>query len=101
MTHQVQHLKNVPKIVLLDQGKIRIQGSYKELREQGMDFDSILKGYGHKEEVKDEIFVADEEEDLDNKQSFHHERHKLPPINPKFEDKIIDEESEGNNLYLT
>jgi ABC-type multidrug transport system ATPase subunit len=77
VTHQVQHLRNVPKIILLDQGKIKMQGSYEELKQQGMDFDSILEGYGHKEEKKDEIFIDEEENDREDE---HKHRHKLPPL---------------------
>ena len=45
VTHQVQHLKNVENILVLDDGRIKMRGSYNELKDQGLDFDSILKNY--------------------------------------------------------
>jgi ABC-type multidrug transport system ATPase subunit len=88
VTHQVQHLKNVPKIILLDQGKIKMQGSYEELRQQGMDFDSILEGYGHKEEKKDEIFIDEEENDREDEL-------KLPPLKFASPEKRSIEDNDG------
>lgn len=62
VTHQVQHLREVPKIIVIDDGKIKMQGTYQSISQQGMDFDEILKTYEKKEDKKDEIFDDDEEE---------------------------------------
>lgn len=62
VTHQVQHLKEVQRIILLDNGRVKAQGSYSELKEQGVDFDAILEGYSNKKEAEDKILLKDEEE---------------------------------------
>ena len=53
-THQIQYLKSVKNIIVLEEGKIRIRGSYNGLKDQGLDFDEILKEYGDTENNKDE-----------------------------------------------
>ena len=96
MTHQVQHLNNVENILVLEDGKIKMRGSYDELREQGLDFDEILKKYkGDKEtENKDDDIIYDEESDKSDQEDEKMNEHtsiqgndhsgtqtlKLPPI---------------------
>ena len=54
VTHQVQYLKEIEKIWLVDNKTIKLQGSYSYLQEQGMDFNVILEKYEKKED-KDEL----------------------------------------------
>ena len=93
----MQHLKNVENILVLDDGKIKMRGSYDELKEQGLDFDEILKKYeGNKQtDDKDDGIFGDEdsskinEEDEKNKENVDNEDNnyketeslRLPPIN--------------------
>ena len=92
----MQHLKNVENILVLDDGKIKMRGSYDELKEQGLDFDEILKKYeGNKQtdDKDDDIFgdedsskIIEEEKNIeyaDFKQNDYKETEslRLPPIN--------------------
>ena len=90
VTHQIQHLKDVKKIVVLEHGKIRMQGTYSELREKGLDFDKILEGYNKKEEDKeDEIILDDDEEEESVNQT---ELSKLTKINDaESQDQVRDD----------
>lgn len=70
VTHQVQHLKNVQDIIVLDDGKIKIRGDYQHLKSNGMDIEAILKQYQNDDGKKDEIIIeddsSDDEEEDDN-----------------------------------
>ena len=57
-THQIQYLKSVKNILVLEEGKIRLRGSYNGLKDQGLDFDEILREYG---ETEDTEYNKDEE----------------------------------------
>lgn len=66
VTHQIQFLKNVELILFIENNTIRMSGNYRTLKEQGIDFDELLKEYEKKEDKKDdqdEIILDDEEED--------------------------------------
>ena len=71
VTHQVQFLKDVEDIILIDDNTIKLRGSYDDLKEQGMDFDKLLESYEDKKEKPAEDEIIFDEEDDDNK---------LPPI---------------------
>ncbi|XP_049853309.1 probable multidrug resistance-associated protein lethal(2)03659 isoform X1 [Schistocerca gregaria] len=43
VTHQLQYLKHVDKIVILNNGQIEAMGTYSELQASGLDFASLLK----------------------------------------------------------
>ena len=43
VTHQLQHLKNADYIVILDKGTIVKEGDYSEIKESGMDLESLEK----------------------------------------------------------
>ena len=88
VTHQIQHLTQVPKIVLLEEGKIKMEGSYSELKEHGMDFEEILKGY--EKDDKDEIFGEEEYEVEENS-------NKLIPIHNKSKENSLEESHEALN----
>jgi len=53
VTHQVQHLKKEKHICVIEDNTIKYSGSYEELKEQGIDFDSILKTYEQKDPKED------------------------------------------------
>jgi len=65
VTHQIQFLADVEKILVIDENTIKLEGNYNQLKEQGMDFDEMLKAYQPKEEEKgeDEIIFDEEEEE--------------------------------------
>ncbi|KAF2880617.1 hypothetical protein ILUMI_25557 [Ignelater luminosus] len=43
VTHQLQYLKHVEQIVILDEGKILVKGSYDYLQESGLNFAKLLE----------------------------------------------------------
>nr|XP_022908005.1 probable multidrug resistance-associated protein lethal(2)03659 [Onthophagus taurus] len=43
ITHQLQYLKEVNHIIILENGIIKAQGSYKELQQSGLDFAKLLQ----------------------------------------------------------
>ena len=45
VTHQIQHLKEVQNIVIVDKFEVKIKGNYSELKENGLDFEGILNSY--------------------------------------------------------
>ncbi|XP_057661013.1 probable multidrug resistance-associated protein lethal(2)03659 isoform X1 [Diorhabda carinulata] len=55
VTHQLQYLKNVNKIFLLERGRIAISGTYKELSESTVEFAKLLKNHDEDEECDDTI----------------------------------------------
>ena len=60
VTHQIQHLKEVQNIIIVDEFKIKMKGNFKELKEQGLNLQDILNDYEDKiQEV--EVFNEDEE----------------------------------------
>jgi ATP-binding cassette subfamily C (CFTR/MRP) protein 4 len=64
VTHQIQFLKEEKNICLIEDGKIKLQGSYAECCEKGVDFDAILEAYEPKEEhEEDEIVVSINEDE--------------------------------------
>lgn len=90
VTHQVQYLKDVESIYFIDNNTITMRGSYSELRDQGMDFDELLKSYENKDKKEvneDEIFVEDEEED----QYSEHEESESSKIKVKQESEELEE----------
>lgn len=44
-THQLQFILGCKKIIVLENGTQRMQGSYEEIQEKGMDIESILSDY--------------------------------------------------------
>ncbi|KAJ8030662.1 Multidrug resistance-associated protein 4 [Holothuria leucospilota] len=63
ITHQLQYLNEVDKIIILKEGKVTAAGSYKELVDAGVDFAAIVsenESDSEKEEVQ-------KEEDVDDK----------------------------------
>lgn len=72
-THQLQYLKSADKIIILDDGKIEIQGKYEELHTCGLDFAKLLKDFNSTEDHEDdekkkkaisrEVSLLDEESD--------------------------------------
>ena len=66
----MQHLKNVENILVLDDGKIKMRGSYDELKQQGLDFNEMLRKYeGNKEASNaDDIFEDDDSENSDQEE---------------------------------
>lgn len=50
VTHQLQCLPRVDKIIVMDQGKIQQVGTYKEIVEKGMDFAALVQEIHHEEQ---------------------------------------------------
>jgi ABC-type multidrug transport system fused ATPase/permease subunit len=61
VTHQVQFLKSCDHIIVLDEGKIKVQGSYDFLRHEGIDIESIIPHI--EEEDEEEEIIETEIED--------------------------------------
>lgn len=56
VTHQLQHLKKVDQIIILNNGIIEAEGSYEELKDSGLDFAKLLDDIpSYDEEVKKRI----------------------------------------------
>lgn len=54
VTHQLQYLKQTEQIVIMDEGKILIKGSYEYLQESGLNFATLLS---ENLEIEDELEV--------------------------------------------
>jgi hypothetical protein len=54
VTHQVQHLKRVENILFVEEGTIKLHGSYRYLSERGIDFDRILRAYETNDDENEE-----------------------------------------------
>jgi len=98
-THQVQHLKNVPKILLLDNHTIKGEGTYYELKDHGMDFDKILKEYDNNNK-SDEIFGDSDGEEEVEEESKEENVLKLPPIHNNRTNLEIKDEEEFDGIVL-
>lgn len=59
VTHQVQFLKDVDEIIILENGTINAQGTFEELQQCGLDFARLLATEGG-EKAKEEILPARE-----------------------------------------
>nr|CAD7430331.1 unnamed protein product [Timema monikensis] len=56
ITHQLQYLKQVDHIVILNYGKIEAEGTYYELQATGLNFAKLLEeDHGTEEELKDPV----------------------------------------------
>lgn len=53
-THQLQHLKNADKIIILKEGGIEIEGTYQELQTSGLDFAKVLQEFSSAEDEESE-----------------------------------------------
>ena len=62
MTHQIQHLKEVQNIVIVDKFCVKMKGNFSELKKQGLDFERILHSYEAKEKKEDKIFEEEAKE---------------------------------------
>ncbi|CAH0557333.1 unnamed protein product [Brassicogethes aeneus] len=58
ITHQLQYLRNVDKICLMENGKIVITGNYEELKNSGKDFSTLLND--HLEDDKNDDTIDEE-----------------------------------------
>ncbi|XP_014208188.1 probable multidrug resistance-associated protein lethal(2)03659 [Copidosoma floridanum] len=54
VTHQLQYLNTVDRIIVLKDGLIKAQGSFDQLVAQGVDFGRLLESQSAKENTKDE-----------------------------------------------
>ncbi|KAL5283205.1 ABCC4.2 family protein [Megaselia abdita] len=61
ITHQLQYLKNVENIILIKDGIIEAQGSYKELLKLG-EFEMVSQSYEEQERIRRESFKEDDDE---------------------------------------
>ncbi|XP_036143534.1 multidrug resistance-associated protein 4 isoform X2 [Monomorium pharaonis] len=55
VTHQLQFLKRMDHIVVLDQGFVKMQGSYTELVQTNNEFIEVMKNLNHNAQKKEEI----------------------------------------------
>ena len=84
VTHQIQFLKNVDMIYLIEQNQIKMNGTYSDFSNKGMNFDEVLKEYNKKEEKKEDEFIIEEESTINDKDA-------LPPIKNNIVSKIENE----------
>uniref|UniRef100_A0A0U9HSG5 Putative ABCC protein n=1 Tax=Chrysomela populi TaxID=154003 RepID=A0A0U9HSG5_CHRPP len=49
-THQLQYLKNVDNIIIMNDGEIEMEGTYEELQKSGLDFAKMMEDF-HSDEV--------------------------------------------------
>ncbi|CAG9813317.1 unnamed protein product [Phaedon cochleariae] len=49
-THQLQYLKNVDNIIIMNDGEIEMEGTYEDLQKSGLDFAKMMEDF-HSEEV--------------------------------------------------
>ena len=73
VTHQIQHLKEVQNIVVVDEFKVKMKGNFSKLKEQGLDFEEILSSYKGPAKKEDEIFDDKEEANEDEIEEFKQE----------------------------
>lgn len=69
VTHQLQYLKSVEKIVLLQEGRVVVQGNYESIRSSKNVFTKLLEEIEHEEEEirrKSRLLSISEEEVSDN-----------------------------------
>ncbi|XP_008195764.2 probable multidrug resistance-associated protein lethal(2)03659 isoform X1 [Tribolium castaneum] len=66
VTHQLQYLHNAEKIIVMEDGKIEMQGSYVELKTSGLDFTKLLSQFHTEEEIKEEEKVRSLEHSIDD-----------------------------------
>lgn len=66
VTHQLQYLKHVNQIVILDEGKILVKGSYDYLQESGLNFAKLLE----EQLALDDAFEESKVQSILNKISF-------------------------------
>lgn len=45
VTHQLQYLKNADYILILEKGEVDKQGKYEDMKEEGLDIDSLEKHF--------------------------------------------------------
>lgn len=50
ITHQLQYLKEVDQIIILENGEMKAQGNYRELQDSGLDFAKLLRSDDDEEE---------------------------------------------------
>lgn len=55
VTHQIQYLRNVDKIYLMDNGSVTITGTYDEIAESKSDFAKLFKQIEEEEECDDSL----------------------------------------------
>ena len=47
--------------MIVDKFKVKMKGNFSELKNQGLDFEEILKSYENKEREDQQIFIKEEE----------------------------------------
>lgn len=54
ITHQIQYLKEVDHLIILNNGSVQAEGTYHELQESGLDFANLLQEHEEEEELVDD-----------------------------------------------
>mmetsp|Transcript_4473 Transcript_4473/g.6671 ORF Transcript_4473/g.6671 Transcript_4473/m.6671 type:complete len:275 (+) Transcript_4473:1526-2350(+) len=60
VTHQLQFLRETPKILVLAEGQQKVLGTFEEISNAGFNIDDILNSYGKVEERESEKFEAED-----------------------------------------
>ncbi|KAK2958121.1 Multidrug resistance-associated protein [Blattamonas nauphoetae] len=69
MTNQLQFLDRANKIIVLDNGRITAQGTYSEIREQGVNFDEFIIESNQKTDRKNQKHVEVKEDEKTDEES--------------------------------
>lgn len=88
VTHQLQYLKSVGKIVILDGGKIVGEGTYEELQASGLGFAKLLQQ-----------FESDDQEQGENKDK--NNKHLAVPEDDSLDPEILEEKVESGSIKAT
>ena len=60
-THQIQFLKDVNTIYLIEKNIIKVKGTYSDLIKKGTNFDEMIKEYNKNEDKQEDEIILDEE----------------------------------------
>ncbi|KAK2942132.1 Multidrug resistance-associated protein [Blattamonas nauphoetae] len=66
MTNQLQFLDRADKVIVLEKGRVKAEGRYEEIREQGVNFDEFIIKAGKKSEKKGKKDAEEKEEEKTN-----------------------------------
>lgn len=108
VTHQLQYLRNVENVILIKDGIIEAQGSYRDLQKLG-EFEMVSQSYEEHERIRRESYKEDDDEkslleqdDLEELQEVieedRQEKHAKGAVSSKIYKMYF--QALGNNFYL-
>lgn len=79
ITHQLQYLKDVDNIIILNNGAKEAEGSYQYLRTTGLNFASLLEEHAHEEQNESKSVELQRMTSIQSMQSYNSEDEKNEP----------------------